>query len=39
MPASCTAHGCTNRKDKKRPDLAFKTIPSDEKLNKIGKIG
>ena len=37
MPGSCAAHGCSNRYDKKRPDLLFKTIPKDEKLNKLWK--
>ena len=37
MPASCSAPGCQNRRDKKRPELVFKTIPSDERLNKLWK--
>ena len=37
MPMSCSANGCQNRQDKNRPDLVFKTIPSDEKLNKLWK--
>ena len=38
MPRSCVATGCENRQDKNRPDLAFKTIPYDKKLNVTSKI-
>ena len=38
MPASCAAIGCQNRKDKTRPDLVFKTIPTDERLNELWKL-
>ena len=37
MPASCSANGCQNRQDKRRPDLAFKTIPTDKRLNELWK--
>ena len=35
MPESCAATGCENRQDKNRPDLVFKQIPCDKKLNAI----
>ena len=38
MPRSCVAEGCQNRYNKNRPDLPFKTIPKDKKLNELWKI-
>ena len=38
MPASCAAIGCQNRKGKTRPDLVFKTIPTDERLSELWKL-
>ena len=37
MVSSCSAVGCQNRQDATRPDLLFKIIPSNKKLNSIWK--